>query len=534
MSTVTPLKQTLSWQSLADECAARWPQVKARTEPDAQGVYLETPEAVLRPLCAWLFNELDYCFSTMVVEEQAVNWLLTYVFYDPLACGWIYVKLDLPLAQTTLASIGDEVHAADWHEREVEDLFGLHFEGHPKLGDFVLHDDWPEGVNPMRKTFDGHQPQFVREQAPVWQPPTIVDAPGAFIMPVGPVYSDFAEAAHFVIETTGEDILRVLPRFFYKYRGVEKLAEGQTPEQVLLLAERFSGNSAFAHALAFCQALEILGGAQVPPRAQVLRCAFAELERVRHHAAAITALCASTGLAVAQAQGALIEENLLRLSAQVCGHRYLFGVLMPGGLAFDIDAATLRLLTEGVDQAAKGLDRLQYELKYSSSFLDRIEDVGPIRLDVVKDFGLVGPAARASGCRFDLRKLFRYAAYDQLDFEIPMESEGDGYARLRLWFREIAQSARIIRQTQSMLPDGPVAVACEPCAGAALGFAEAPLGAAFHWIRLDEQNQVCRYRLSTPAFCNWHAFRVAVEHFSFQDFPIILASFGLSQAECDR
>ena len=93
----------------------------------------------------------------------------------------------------TVPSISEHVHAADWHEREAEDLFGLVFEGHPKLGEFVLHEEWPEGVNPMRNGFDASQPLTMREVDPQWQPATIVEAPGAFGMPIGPVFSDFAE-----------------------------------------------------------------------------------------------------------------------------------------------------------------------------------------------------------------------------------------------------------------------------------------------------------------------------------------------------
>ena len=129
-------------------------------------------------------------------------------------------------------------------------------------------------------------------------------APGAFAMPIGPVFSDFAESAHFLLETVGEDVIRTIPRFFYKYRGVEKIAEGQKVDRVLLLAERFSGISAFAHGLAFCQAVEAICGIEPPPRALALRTVFAELERLRHHAAVIAGICNSTALAVATSQAA--------------------------------------------------------------------------------------------------------------------------------------------------------------------------------------------------------------------------------------
>jgi formate hydrogenlyase subunit 5 len=525
---------SVSWRSLERVCAERWAGVTASTDLGLRIVRMLTPPDTLRPLCLWLFKDLDFRFATLVVEEHPESWQLTYVFIDPADHAWVYVELQQPLTQNSVCSIGDRIHAADWHEREAEDLFGLHFEGHPKLGEFVLHEDWPEGVNPMRKQFDAQHALPERDQVAVWQPPTIVQAPGAFVMPIGPVYSDFAEAAHFVIETTGENMLRVLPRFFYKYRGVEKLAEGKTIEHALLLAERFSGSSALAHAWGFCRAVETLCGVDPPPRATALRTAFAELERLRHHVASITGLCGATGLSVAQAQGAILEEELLRLSAEICSHRYLFGLLTPGGLTRDLDAGQIDRFRDGVRDIHQRLETLQTDLRYSSSFLDRIEEVGFISPEVVKAFGLVGPVARASGDPSDIRKLFRYGAYAQLQFEVAVEAEGDGYARLRVLFREAAQAVSIIEQVLNDLPSGPLSTALKPRGGAALGCVEAPLGAAYHWLRLDDEGCVQRYRIGTPSFRNWHAFRVAVEGFSFQDFPIILATFGLSQAENDR
>ena len=152
--------------------------------------------------------------------------------------------------------------SVDWHEREIKDLFGLSFEGHPRLGEFVLHEDWPEGVNPMRRSFDARRELEPRQPDPAWQPPTIVAAPGSFAMPIGPVFSDFAESAHFLLETVGEDVIHTIPRFFYKYRGVEKIVEGQPVDRALLLAERFSGGAAFAHGLGFCQAVETIAGSR--------------------------------------------------------------------------------------------------------------------------------------------------------------------------------------------------------------------------------------------------------------------------------
>ena len=303
-------------------CRGRWGgRVAVSLEDRGPVCRIECRPAEVREICEWLMRELHFTFATLVVEEE-LAWSLVYVFYKEPESPWVYVDLKLDAGAKVVPSISGLVHgpSADWHEREVEDLFGLSFEGHPRLGEFVLHEDWPEGVNPMRRDFDARRTLADRASEARWRPPTVVAAPGAFAMPIGPVFSDFAESAHFLLETVGEDVIRTIPRFFYKYRGVEKIAEGQPIDRVLLLAERFSGIAAFAHGLAFCQAVEAVCGIEVPERARALRTVFAELERLRHHAAVITGICNSTALSVAASQAALIEEDLLRLSCETARH----------------------------------------------------------------------------------------------------------------------------------------------------------------------------------------------------------------------
>ncbi|MGB6066593.1 MAG: NADH-quinone oxidoreductase subunit C [Desulfomonilaceae bacterium] len=515
----------------------RWTgEVQVNVDTQKLLVLIECGPGELQEVCGLLVSHAKYTFATLIVQENSSHWLLRYVFYGDPECGQIHVLLHEPKTNTVIPSISAHVHAADWHEREVEDLFGLTFEGHPRLGDFVLHEEWPEGVNPMRSDFDPSVPYLHREVDPEWRPLQILQAPGAFMMPIGPVYSDYAESGQFFLETVGEDVVRTTPRFFYKYRGLEKLAEGQPIEHVLLMAERFSGTSAFAHSLAFCQAVEQICGVQPPARGQALRVLFAELERLRHHAGAITGICGSTALAVAKSQAGILEEELLRLSCVISGHRYLFGANIPGGLTLDLNGDQCSNLSESVERVVDKLNVLQEMLRFSSSFLDRLEEVGTVSLQNAISYGLVGPIARASGVSRDLRKVLPYGFYDAgLEFRIPVEFEGDGYARLRVLFSEAEESARIVRQIASSIPPGDVMSSdFEIVAGECQGWVEAPLGAAFHWLSIRDDGKVGRYRVTTPSFTNWHGFHWAAENFAFQDFPIIMATFGLSNAECDR
>jgi formate hydrogenlyase subunit 5 len=494
----------------------------------------------LPSLCKFLFWEVGCSFGGLIVEEHSDSWRLCYLFLAT-GSGWIEVLLEVPATFQSVPSISAEVHAADWFERETEDLFGLQFEGHPRLGDFILHDQiWPEGVAPhrklQRKSVDVRQTHFRRRPNPEWRPLLVVQDPGSFAMPVGPVYEGgIGESLHFMLETVGEDVLRAVPRLFYKFRAVEKIAEGQRVSDVLLLAERFAATSAFAHSLAFSLAVERICAVEVPARATHLRVLLGELERLRHHAGAITGICESTALAVAASQAAIIEELLLRASCQFAGHRYLFGLNTPGGLRRDFADENFHAIGIAVDQALENLRTLEHRLRFTSSFLDRLEDVGVVDPDKARDLNLVGPVGRASGCGHDLRRECPYGSYEKYHFETPREIEGDGYARLRVLFQEAYASVDLIHQSIQQIEPGPIAVRCEvSSSGAALGWAEAPIGAALHWVRVDDSGIVERYRAITPSFNNWLGFHAAVEDFAFQDFPIILATFGLSATECDR
>jgi formate hydrogenlyase subunit 5 len=528
----------MNCSELKDRIEATWPgRAQCRFDAAARSNEVTCERAVLADLCRGAFHEWGFAFAGLVVEEGARDWQLRYVFYGERDAGWLHVLVSAPLAQRVFPSIAVEsrIFAADWHEREAEDLFGVLFEGHPRLGDFVLHDDaWQEGVEPMRRGFDAVAAMRDRRAHPDWRPRRVVQESGAFVMPIGPKFSGVTESVHFQLETAGEDVIRSWTRLFYKWRAVEKLAEGKPADEALLLAERFAATTAFAHGLAFCRAVEAIVGASVPARARLLRVFLAELERLRQHAGAIQEICESTALVVANSQAGLLEEDLLRVSGELTGHRYLFGLLAPGGLLGDLPTPACRKALRDAQDVVARLDDLERRLTVSSSFLDRIEEVGVIWPKTAVAYSLVGPVARASGLRRDLRRAQPYCGYEAFDFDVPSEEEGDGYARLRVLFAEARQSARIMQQAAAALQDGEVRAPLRLRAGAALGWAEAPRGAAFHWVRLDDAGRIERYRVVTPSFTNWHSFHLAAEKFAFQDFPIILSTFDLSVAENDR
>ncbi len=485
-------------------------------------------------VCDWLFNKKEYHFVGLIAEENSLL-KLCYIFAGEKEKGFVNVVTTDELNTQNFKSVSLKVYAVDWYEREIEDLYGVHFKNHPRLGDFVFHDDvWQEGINPMRKSFDKDKILFNRKPRQYYRPRKIVEEEGSFIMPIGPIFSAEAESVHLQLETIGEEIISAFPRLFYKYRGIEKISKGKSIENVILLSERTAGTTAFSHALGFCLAVEKLSNEKVPKKAQILRIFFAEIERIRNHIGTIEAICNSTGLVVAASQVGILEEKMLRISCILSKHRYFFGLCVVGGLSYECDKSTYKNSVEKIKNIVKELNKIKEFLINTSSFLDRLEEVGIINLSQAKTHDLVGPMARGSGYINDLRKFQPYLKYDKLKFNISNEIEGDGYARLRVLFAEIRESVKILEQIVSLIPKGEIFIKMNINSGTALAGVEAPRGASWHRVKIDENKKLSSYRMFMPSFVNWHGFHIAMEKYAFQDLPIILATLGLSVAENDK
>lgn len=447
---------------------------------------------------------------------------------------WLSVQADLEAQPLQFPSLVDALPAAGWYERELWEEMGITPTAHPFLYGLRLAPDWQQGVYPHRRGFQWQQPveaeeaRFI-ELAPA--PEGIVD------YPLGPVRSGIVESGHYMLRTAGEELVDMRLQLFYKHRGVEKRAEGLALEHMPLVAERISGTSAFAHSLALCQAIERMARIDVPPRARFLRTLLAELERLYNHLGFQTDLCQATGLVVAQAQFDILKERVLRLNAVIAGHRYLFGMNIPGGLSRDLDVQAVQAVRDLVTAMRRDLETLHRMLLASASHRDRLEGTGILTSRDARDYCAVGPIGRASGVNRDLRRDHPYAAYQEVDFEVPVLQVGDAMARTQIRLDEAMQSLHIMTQALEMLPDGDVYIPLEqlPPGKAALGWAESSHGESLHWLLAGDDGTVVRYRARPASFANWQAFSLAIPgHNILTDFPIIEQSFGLSFAGADR
>jgi Ni,Fe-hydrogenase III large subunit len=443
------------------------------------------------------------------------------------------LKARIPADDPRFPSLASDLPAVNWQEREIQDWFGIEAVGHPNPRRVALHDNWPD-VHPLRKDFplDTVLPAFEGEQH--LYRPTLGE--GVFQIPVGPVHAGIIEPGHFNSAVAGEPILYLQLRMFYTHKGTEKILEQVPLQHAVMLAECVSGDSAFSHGTALCQALEKAATLGVPFRARVMRTVLLELERIYNHLADIGAIAMDVGFVIANAHAGRIRELVLTLNEELSGSRLLRGMVCPGGVRADWDAAqvnALRSTLEAVEHEFRDLIAL---IKSSDSTRDRLERTGILTPEKAAALGIVGVGGRASGIDRDVRRDHPYAAYSYLSWRVPVYREGDVLRRMQVRIDEVFESIMMIRDAVENLPGGPHRVLMPPVppGRCALSAVEGWRGEILYWVRTGRDQRLERCKIKDPSLNNWPALVEAVQGNIIADFPVINKSFNLSYSGTDR
>lgn len=427
-----------------------------------------------------------------------------------------------------LASITPFVPAAAWYERELRDQYGVYLIGHPDPRPLLFHDNWPPGIHPMRA---------LPEKIP-WASRDYhfleVQGQGVCEVPVGPVHAGIIEPGHFRFSVVGDTVLNLELRHFYTHKGTERLFEGQPADSAAVIAESISGDNCFAHAVAYCEAVEKACGVRVPPRAAAIRLIGLELERLVAHIGDVGFLGNDVGFVVAHTLASNIKECLLQASARAFGTRYLRGVACPGGARVNPGPGEIEELSRAVSESISKFTDLARITLETPSVQNRFDSAGVLKKEVARDLAVVGPVARASGIDLDVRRDHPYGHYRGLQFDVPLTHYGDVLARARIRIAEAVESARLIVETSGTLPVGGVAEPV-PSRGPSQGYAavESPRGELFYWVEIED-GRLRRCHVKSPSFQNWPAIPFAVADNMITDFPLINKSFNLSYSGSDR
>jgi len=413
-------------------------------------------------------------------------------------------------------------------EREMHDLYGITPDGHPQPQRLVRHQHWPHGWHPMRNDA-GPPPPFGSVEEPY--PFLTVEGPGVYEIPVGPVHAGLIEPGHFRFSVVGETILKLQARLWFTHKGTEKLFEGRSADAALPLAERISGDTSFGHALAFCLAVEEALDWPVPEQARTLRAILLELERLYNHVADIGALCNDVGYGILHAHALRVREQLLRINADVTGHRLLRGAVHPGG-------AHVRALPTPARLRAVAADvREIVDLALANTIVhDRFDGTAVLSPDQARDIGTLGYVARASGLNHDARHAHPFC---QETTAVPAatQTSGDVLARFLVRAGEVQASVTLL---EGLLARGTVGtfsgtepdrVPASPLSG--VGLVEGWRGTIAHRIEIAGDGTLTRAKIVDPSFFNWPALPVALADTIVPDFPLANKSFNLSYAGND-
>ncbi|MGH8110879.1 MAG: nickel-dependent hydrogenase large subunit [Rhodanobacteraceae bacterium] len=428
--------------------------------------------------------------------------------------------------QGSLPSLAASSPMLGWYEREITDLCGVRFDGHPEPYPLLF-----EGV-----PFAPLDPAHLDDEASGTRAPMrVAEVLGADVqqLPSGPVRAGVVESSQYQFFYLGENILRYHIRLFFKHRGLERRFAGLSATAGTVLAERISGIGSVAHSLAYCRAVEVAAKCEVPERAQRLRVLLAELERLYNHLYYFGHLADTTTLKVGHAEGVLLAERVKQMLGRITGSRFGRNVLTPGGLRRDL--AVPGDFAAQLESLHKDAWYYLTQLERTTSFLDRILTTGVLDRQTAFDQGATGPIERASGLDRDLRRDHPYTGYDDYEFQVPVREDGDAYARARIRSAEIVESFAILHRVLWALTSGEVRAPCTPAPlSEGLGWAESPRGSLLYAIHVDTEGRLARVKVKSPSYSNWRVFPFTVHGSNMMDYAINEASFGLSVAGCDR
>jgi NADH-quinone oxidoreductase subunit D len=325
----------------------------------------------------------------------------------------------------------------------------------------------------------------------------------------------------------------------YLHRGVEKLAENRTYPMIIVLSDRDDYLSAMNNNWAFCLAVEKLLKVEIPARADYIRVIVGELNRIASH----LVFYGTFGIDIGAFTPFLYafgrdREEILDLFEEICGARITYNFIRVGGVAGDVPEGWIGRVKAFIERMKPRLKDYDNVLSFNPIFMDRTVGIGKISAQRALDWGLSGPALRASGVPLDLRKDHPYGVYKDFKFDVPVGKNGDCYDRFLVRRKDIDESLRIIEQACDKFPDGPVMGKVlkmyRPPAGEVYAQVDGPRGWLGNYIVSDGTDRPYRLHIRPPSLINLQSLKEVVKGWKVPDVVAILGSLDFVLGEVDR
>ena len=359
-----------------------------------------------------------------------------------------------------------------------------------------------------------------------------------FELNMGPQHPSTHGVLRMLLKMDGERCLDCDPIVGYLHRSIEKMAENRTFTQVIPVTDRLDYCTSMTSNYVYVLAVEKLADVSPPPRAEYIRVIMTELNRIASHLLWYGTFCLEIGATTPFLYSFRDREKVLDLFEGLCGARLLYNYVRVGGVANDVNKDFLDKMIAFLDYWEPIIPEYEQLLDDNPIFYNRTQDVGKLSLELARRYGVSGPNIRACGQKEDVRRDDPFASYSELEFDIPVEEQGDVYARYRVRMREMRESAKILRQCYEKIPAGPFGLPLnyrfKVPEGECYVHIESPRGDIGCYLVSDGSDKPYRCKFRTPSFTHISIFKELLRGVLIPDIMAICASFDVVLPETDR
>lgn len=577
--------------NLTEQLRLKFGDITFTEQPSKDNILtLWLPLGRLREVASYLKSEIPqpfpFLYDITAIDERtrkqhngypSTHFTLVYHLFSFDRNSFIRLKGILQDGALRAPSIADMWMNANWYEREVFDMFGIRFDGHPHLKRLLMPLSW-EGhplrkEHPARATEMGPFRLFPEkediEQAALqfnpeeWGLKRQSDDADFMFLNIGPQHPGTHGVLRIILQLDGEDIVDAVPDIGFHHRGAEKMAERQSWHTYIPYTDRIDYLGGVNNNLAYLLSVEKLAGIQVPERAQVIRVMMCEFFRIASHLVWYGTFAQDVGQLSPVFYMFTDRERIFDVVEAVCGGRMHPNWFRIGGVAQDLPIGWEVLVKKFLDYFPARLREYDKMVMQNVLFKARTVGIGIFTKQEAIEWGATGANLRACGLEYDFRKKIPYSGYENFQFDVPIAQNGDCYDRALVRVEEMRQSLRIIEQCYKNMPSGPykadhalttppvkkhtmkdietlithfLGVSWGPVIppGEAMVCTEATKGANSYYAISDGNTSPYRMRVRTPSFAHMQMLPYITRGYTVADLLSILGAMDYVLADIDR